>query len=235
MTRCPSMFRNRATTPTSSGKRTRSRAAGIVTSTNSENTIRDKGAHMAFHFFRIQSRQTDGKPDHRHRSAEIRQFYPPVIAKNKGKWLYHEVLQPGVLVHVAESGDEVYTVRCGGARLMRSPTSAKSAKSPTSTATAICVSPPVTTSSSWWTTNPRCSPCSTIWKAASSTAASFKFPVGGTGCRYHQHRSHPGLDSLPHPGYRCFRSGQGRHGRLFRRLPGTPHAGPGAKFLWPAA
>jgi sulfite reductase beta subunit len=46
------------------------------------------------------------------------QFYPPVIAANKGKWLYHEVLQPGVLVHVAESGDEVYTVRCGGARLM---------------------------------------------------------------------------------------------------------------------
>jgi sulfite reductase beta subunit len=46
------------------------------------------------------------------------EFYPPVIAKNKGKWLYHEYLKPGVLVHVAESGDEVYTVRCGGARLM---------------------------------------------------------------------------------------------------------------------
>jgi sulfite reductase beta subunit len=45
-------------------------------------------------------------------------FYPPVIAKNKGKWLYHEILEPGILVHVAESGDEVYTVRCGGARLM---------------------------------------------------------------------------------------------------------------------
>jgi sulfite reductase beta subunit len=45
-------------------------------------------------------------------------FYPPVIAKNKGKWLYHEILQPGVLVHVSETGDEVYTVRCGGARLM---------------------------------------------------------------------------------------------------------------------
>jgi sulfite reductase beta subunit len=45
-------------------------------------------------------------------------FYPPVIAKNKGKWLYHEILEPGVLVHVAESGDEVYTVRVGGARLM---------------------------------------------------------------------------------------------------------------------
>ncbi len=46
------------------------------------------------------------------------EFYPPVIAANKGKWLYHEILKPGVLVHVAESGDKVFTVRCGGARLM---------------------------------------------------------------------------------------------------------------------
>ena len=45
-------------------------------------------------------------------------FYPPVIAKNKGKWLYHEIIKPGVLVHVAASGDECYTVRVGGARLM---------------------------------------------------------------------------------------------------------------------
>jgi sulfite reductase beta subunit len=45
-------------------------------------------------------------------------FYPPVIKKNKGKWLYHEVLEPGVLVHVSESGDEVFTVRVGGARIM---------------------------------------------------------------------------------------------------------------------
>ena len=46
------------------------------------------------------------------------EFYPPFIAKNKGKWLYHEILEPGVLMHVAESGDKVYTVRCGSARLM---------------------------------------------------------------------------------------------------------------------
>jgi sulfite reductase beta subunit len=46
------------------------------------------------------------------------EFYPPVVAKNKGKWLYHEILQPGVLVHVAESGDELYTVRAGACRLM---------------------------------------------------------------------------------------------------------------------
>ncbi|SHN70997.1 dissimilatory-type sulfite reductase subunit beta [Desulfovibrio litoralis] len=46
------------------------------------------------------------------------EFYPPFIAKNKGKWAYHEILEPGVLVHVGESGDKVYTVRCGTARLM---------------------------------------------------------------------------------------------------------------------
>jgi sulfite reductase beta subunit len=46
------------------------------------------------------------------------EFYPPVIAKNKGTWLYHEYVQTGVYYHVAESGDKVYTVRVGGARLM---------------------------------------------------------------------------------------------------------------------
>ncbi len=46
------------------------------------------------------------------------EFYPPIIAKNKGKWLYHEILEPGVLVHVSETGDEVFTVRVGGCRLM---------------------------------------------------------------------------------------------------------------------
>ena len=45
-------------------------------------------------------------------------FLPPVIKKNKGKWLYHEILEPGVLMHKAESGDEVYTVRCGSPRLL---------------------------------------------------------------------------------------------------------------------
>ena len=60
----------------------------------------------------MQNRITDIGP------RKYDEFYPPVIAKNKGKWLYHEILQPGVLVHVAESGDEIYSVRCGGARLM---------------------------------------------------------------------------------------------------------------------
>ncbi|MBW1677112.1 MAG: dissimilatory-type sulfite reductase subunit beta [Deltaproteobacteria bacterium] len=46
------------------------------------------------------------------------EFYPPVIKKNKAKWLYHEIIEPGIVVHVAESGDELYTIRCGGCRLM---------------------------------------------------------------------------------------------------------------------
>lgn len=46
------------------------------------------------------------------------EFYPPFIAKNKGNWDYHEILEPGVLMHVAKNGDKVYTVRAGTARLM---------------------------------------------------------------------------------------------------------------------
>ena len=46
------------------------------------------------------------------------QFFPPVIKANKGKWLYHEIIQPGVLMHKSETGDEVYTVRAGTCRLV---------------------------------------------------------------------------------------------------------------------
>ena len=46
------------------------------------------------------------------------EFYPPIIKKNKGKWLYHEILEPGIIVRVAESGDELYVIRVGGCRLM---------------------------------------------------------------------------------------------------------------------
>ncbi len=45
-------------------------------------------------------------------------FLPPVIKNNKGKWLYHEIQEPGIMVHVSETGDECYTVRIGTARLI---------------------------------------------------------------------------------------------------------------------
>ncbi len=46
------------------------------------------------------------------------EFYPPFIAKNKGNWDYHEILEPGLIVHVSKDGDKVYTLRVGAARLM---------------------------------------------------------------------------------------------------------------------
>jgi dissimilatory sulfite reductase beta subunit len=60
----------------------------------------------------MEGRITDLGPPH------YSKFLPPVIAENKGKWLYHEILKPGVLVHVSETGAEVYTVRVASARLI---------------------------------------------------------------------------------------------------------------------
>ena len=60
----------------------------------------------------MENRITDIGPRH------FEEFYPPVIKKNKGAWDYHEIVKPGVLKHVGLSGDVVYTVRVGAARLM---------------------------------------------------------------------------------------------------------------------
>ena len=45
-------------------------------------------------------------------------FLPPVIKANYGKWKYHEILKPGVMVHVGESGDKLFTVRAASPRLL---------------------------------------------------------------------------------------------------------------------
>ncbi|MHC4126840.1 MAG: dissimilatory-type sulfite reductase subunit beta [Planctomycetota bacterium] len=45
-------------------------------------------------------------------------FLPPIIKKNYGTWKYHEILKPGVMVHVGESGDKLFTVRASSPRLM---------------------------------------------------------------------------------------------------------------------
>ncbi len=44
-------------------------------------------------------------------------YLPPIIKKNYGTWKYHENLAPGVLCHVGESGDRLYTVRAATCRL----------------------------------------------------------------------------------------------------------------------
>jgi sulfite reductase beta subunit len=57
-------------------------------------------------------RQTDIGPPH------YSKFLPPIIKDNYGKWVDHDLLKPGIMVHVAENGDKVFTVRAGTPRLM---------------------------------------------------------------------------------------------------------------------
>jgi sulfite reductase beta subunit len=64
----------------------------------------------------LPERQTDIGP------PKYDKFLPPVIKKNYGKWKYHEELSPGTMVHVAESGDKLYTVRVASPRLLSTET-----------------------------------------------------------------------------------------------------------------
>jgi dissimilatory sulfite reductase beta subunit len=60
----------------------------------------------------VQPRLTDIGP------PRYDKYLPPIVLKNYGTWKYHETLAPGVLCHVAESGDRLYTVRAGTPRLL---------------------------------------------------------------------------------------------------------------------
>ncbi|MGQ9568305.1 MAG: dissimilatory-type sulfite reductase subunit beta [Anaerolineae bacterium] len=53
---------------------------------------------------------------------DYREMIPPIIARNYGKWRYHERLRPGVLKHVSETGEALYTVRVGSPRLLSTDT-----------------------------------------------------------------------------------------------------------------
>jgi len=46
------------------------------------------------------------------------QYMHPVMRKNYGSWDYHEHPRPGVLLHVADSGDQIWTVRAGTQRIL---------------------------------------------------------------------------------------------------------------------
>ena len=60
----------------------------------------------------IPDRKTDIGPPH------YEKHLPPIVKKNYGKWAYHEIPEPGVLLHVAESGDKLYSVRAASPRLL---------------------------------------------------------------------------------------------------------------------
>ena len=58
------------------------------------------------------NRVTDIGPPH------YEKFLPPIIKENYGKWKYHEILKPGVMVHVSETDAKLYSVRAGSSRLL---------------------------------------------------------------------------------------------------------------------
>jgi len=111
----------------------------------------------------------------------FKEFLPPVLEKNYGKWLSHEILEPGLLVHEAESGDKVYTVRVGSARLV----STEYIREACAIAKKYCEG------HLRWTTRNNIEFMTTSLETAKALKAdlnsrkfdkgSFKFPVGGTG------------------------------------------------------
>jgi sulfite reductase beta subunit len=57
-------------------------------------------------------RITDIGPPH------YEQFLHPVIKKNYGQWKYHETIATGILCHVSETGEKIYSVRAASPRLL---------------------------------------------------------------------------------------------------------------------
>ena len=64
----------------------------------------------------LPQRRTDIGPPH------YKDFLPPVIQKNYGGWKYHEVINPGLMVHTANSGDKIWSVRVATPRLLSTDT-----------------------------------------------------------------------------------------------------------------
>ncbi|MBM4140407.1 MAG: dissimilatory-type sulfite reductase subunit beta [Nitrospira sp.] len=61
-------------------------------------------------------RETDIGPPY------FRDFLPPVIKKNYGQWKEHDILSAGLMVHTAESGDKIWTIRVATPRLIATDT-----------------------------------------------------------------------------------------------------------------
>ena len=55
-------------------------------------------------------------------APDYTKYLHPVMTDNYGEWEYHERIKPGVLVHVAKSGDKLFTVRVGSPRTMSADT-----------------------------------------------------------------------------------------------------------------
>src|SRR5512139_3591220 len=64
----------------------------------------------------LPQRKTDIGPPH------FKEFLPPVIQKNYGDWKTHDIISPAVMVHTANSGDKIWSVRVASPRLLSTDT-----------------------------------------------------------------------------------------------------------------
>jgi sulfite reductase beta subunit len=60
----------------------------------------------------LENRITDTGPRH------YGEYFPDIIVRNYGKWLYHEIVEPGIIKRVSETGDTVWVIRAGAPRFM---------------------------------------------------------------------------------------------------------------------
>ena len=141
-----------------------------------------------------EERITDIGPPH------YEQFLPPVIKDNYSKWDYHEIVKPGVMVHVAESGDKIYTVRAASPRLL----AITSIRKFCDIADKYCDGFLRFTSRN---------NVEFLLTDESKIDPLIKVPRGRSGCEALKRRPHPGLGPLPLVGIGCFRCGQGGDGR----------------------
>ncbi len=143
---------------------------------------------------------------------------PPVIERNYGNWLYHEILKPGVLMHVSGSGEALYSVRAGSPRLV----STDHIREICEIADKYCngylrFNQPAQHRVSARRSGPG--------RPADRGAERPRLSRGRHGSFHFQHCSYTGLGALPHAGDRRFRSGQGPDGRDLRTLCGSQAAG----------
>ncbi len=51
-------------------------------------------------------------------APDFHKYLHPAMARNYGRWRDHELVRPGVYKHIAEDGEELYTVRAGSPRML---------------------------------------------------------------------------------------------------------------------
>ncbi len=139
------------------------------------------------------------------------QYMHPVMRKNYGQWAYHEDPQPGVLLHVANNGDKIWTVRAGTQRILDLFTLRKLCEIGDTYGEGY-VRFTIRSNIEYMVSDE--AKVEPLIKALTDAG----FVVGGTQQLRRHDVAHPGLAALRHPGHRRLRRGQVDDGRADRRV-----------------